>query len=234
MKVGDILKSDIKDISGLKYPYKIIINDKCKYPPYQKMENDIFLGFCNTFLNNLPRSKTLRKTRSHSQKKNLKFISQSAQKLFQKKNSENVEKISKRPFFVESFPILGDSTLRANSKLNSSKSKVSPLLFRDFSIIKNKVEKKNLIIRKEEKKNANFYSQKKIKKIIGTNPIIIQRKPSNQIRDIIFNSNLKNKNNKIFLQNILEYRMNKKILKLNNIIDKLNTPIFIINKTETN
>ena len=232
MRVGDILKSEIKNIPGLKYPYKIIINEKCKYPCQQKLENDIFLGFCNTFLNELPRSKTLRNNRSHSQKKNLKFISKSSQKIFLKKNSDNIEKSSKRTIFVENLPFLGDSTPRANNKLNSSKLKASPLLSNDFSLIKNKIaKKKNLTIKKNNKRNVTFYSHKKNR---GVNPIIIQRKSSNQIRrDNLFNSKLKNKNNKIFLQNVLEYRINKKIIKLNNIIDKLNTPIFINHKTET-
>ena len=41
-------------------------------------------------------------------------------------------------------------------------------------------------------------------------------------------------NQKQSIQNIYEYRIHKKIINLNNMIDKLNKPVFIYNKTEMN
>ena len=64
----------------------------------------------------------------------------------------------------------------------------------------------------------------------------IEGKPINQIKiENIFNINAKNIyniNNKH--QNMFEYRIKNRIKSFNHIINKLNTPIFIYNKTEVN
>ena len=70
-------------------------------------------------------------------------------------------------------------------------------------------------------------------------PSIKEQKPINQIRiENIFNTVLGNKNKKInkryLTQNIFEYRIKNKLKAMDNIINKLNTPIFIINKSEMN
>ena len=230
MKVGDILKKEIKGIPGLQYPYKIIINDNCKYPYLQKLENFLFLENCNTFINEFPSNKLLNKHRSLSQKKVLnKNIS--SKNFCLKTNSDNLEKSSINQILNDNLPLLRESTPRNNIKISHE-------LFNDCALIRNKIKK----LKKEEKyfKNITFLREK-------SNNSYFTKKQS-KAEKFIINSNLKNNsNNKMNktqkikkklklkkIQNIFEYRIHQKFKNMNNIIDKLNTPIFIYNKTETN
>ena len=229
MKVGDILKSEIKDIPGLQSPYKIIINENCKYPYFQKIENEILLENCNTVLNEFSSIKILNRHRSFSQKKGLnKNNNILSMNSFYKKNSDNLGKSSTKYIFKDNLPLLSLTTPKKNIKLKSNNKIISQLLVNDCLLIKNKIKKL-----KKDKKNfkcLTFYRTKKEKDIIPNIKNVESFLNSNSTKN-----NINNKSNKTFkIQNIFEYRMNKKIKIMNNIIDKLNTPIFIYNRTETN
>ena len=93
---------------------------------------------------------------------------------------------------------------------------------------------KTLNIEKKEKKSFRHRSFSTKKKC--TISSYKDSKSINQIRiENLFNSVLKNKNNKKpLIGNSLEYIIQNKIVIMNNIIDKLNKPIFILNKTNVN
>ena len=240
MKVGDILKSEIKDTPGLKLPYKIIINEKCKYTFFQKLENAIYLENCNNFVNNFTSNKSLRQHRSFSQKKCLKMSNQPiTQRYSFKKNSDNFGRASKPNIFTENLPLI-DKINKENKKLKLSNSKEFDTIFNDCSKIRKKIKK--LKIDTNNIKSLTFYNHKKENVFTHDSK---ERKNSNHIKnENIFNYIVKTKNNKKksskiinqkqSLQNLFEYKMHQKMKKLNNIIYKLNTPIFIYNKTEMN
>ena len=54
MKVGDILKEEVKDMQGLHYPFKIMSNNRFIYSQNQK----ILLCHCNAFINDLQNGQT--------------------------------------------------------------------------------------------------------------------------------------------------------------------------------
>lgn len=234
MKVGDILKSEINGIPGLQYPYKIIINEKCKYPYLQKLENALFLEKCNAFLNEFPSNKLLNKNRSFSQKKVINKNNNTifSKKLFLKKNTYNYEKTSKQPIIMENLPLVSESLTPKSNIKSKSMNKKSQIILGGDLLIKNKI--KNF---KKGKKNRSLtFYRKNQKKTINSNCQEI----NHLVVDNFFNSNIiKNSKNNIINKtqkrhNIFEYRIKNKIKTINNIIEKLNTPIFIYNKTETN
>ena len=236
MKVGDILKEEIQDIPGLQYPCKIKINKNYIYPVPQKLENEIFLENCKTFLNtfhNIKSKSFTRKHRSYSQKKGVKFNQAMTTKYFFKKNSENYS--SKAiPKLQENLPIIDNSSSKAEKNIKSNSRKNNYLLLNECSLLKNKIKKMNKLKTeyKSNKRGAFSFSIKKREHKCN----LIEGKPINQIRiENIFNINAKNIYNiNSKNQNIFEYRIKNRIKSFNHIINKLNTPIFIYNKTEVN
>ena len=226
MKVGEILKGEIRDVPGLHYPCKIKINENYNYPKRQKMENTIFIENCNTFLHDI---KTIR---SYSQKKNISKINNnnqiSVKKLFLKKNSENFAKFSVPNVLLENLPIIGDSTPKV--KNNNAFKNID-----ESSLFKRKINKmKTLNVEKDSSSHHYHRSFSSRKRCTTSN--YQDSKCINQIRiENLFNSILKNKKNKKpLIQNSLEYILQNKIVVMNNMIDKLNKPIFICNKTNIN
>ncbi len=225
MKVGDILKGEVRGVPGLHYPCKIKIYEKYNYPKQQKMENTLFIENCNTFLHNI---KTIR---SHSQKKDINKINNkqmSIKKFFLKKNSENFAKVSLPTEFSEPLPVIGDSTPK-NKNLTAFRN------IDDSTLLKRKINKmKTLNMEKKEKKSFRHRSFSTKKRC--TISSYKDSKSINQIRiENLFNSVLKNKKNKKpLIENSLEYILQNKMVIMNNIIDKLNKPIFILNKTNVN
>ena len=224
MKVGDILKEEVNNTPGLQYPCKIKINKNFIYPGQQKLENTIFLENCNTFLNNcrINKSNTTRH-RSYSQKKTLKSTQSSVKKLFLKKNSENYSKNAITKLFDSLPSLLVDSSPKTerNAIINNKK----PSLFNESLVKKNN----NLNLKSE----YTFSLSNKKREII---PSLKEKKVNNQIKmDNLFNTNSKKKANSLNKnRNIFEIRINNKMQIMNHIINKLNTPIFIYNKTEIN
>ena len=237
MKVGDILKTEIKDVPGLHYPCKIKIYENYNYPKQKKLENTIFLENCNSFLHNIHTNKTYK---SYSQKKNLNDNTSkssknqpSIKKFFMKKNSQNFSKVSIPNILLDNLPIIGDSTPKINSKrLCLSNVKPVPAPFNERSLFKKKIQK----IKSLNAENINMTSYTLSSKKRCKASSFHDSKSINQIRiENLFNAVLKNKKNKKpLIQNSLEYRIQSKFVVLNNIIDKLNTPIFIYNKTDIN
>ena len=232
MKVGDILKEEIQDAPGLQYPYKIKINNRYQYPITLKLEDSIFIKNCDAFLNGFQNNKTIvRRHRSCTQKETLK--QSVTPKLFLKKNTQNYSKNTKLNLFNDNLPIIKVSEQRAERKLSFSGKIMEPALSKSFNF-KNKLNKmKNLDI----DNNIESFSKSYKKKEIFLN--IKGKKSSNQLRVVnLFNTDLKtktNKNSKRYVaQNVFEKRVKHKIKVMNSIINKLNTPIFIFNKTEMN
>jgi hypothetical protein len=225
MKVGYILKREIKNIPGLQFPYKIMVNDNEKYHSRQKLENKVLLEYCKAFLNDLPSSKSFRKHRSFSQKKKSKNILLFSQ---QKNVISSID--------TENLPFLGDSSSKKMNKNCSSCQKKLPNILDENIPIKNKINNSNNS--KKENRVINsfvFYDRKNVKEKCNNTIQTFKDKKINQ-NDNFFNSvvNKKNNNKKSKLQNLFEYRIKKKMKNMNNIIDKLNTPIFMYNKIDMN
>ena len=237
MKVGEILKSEIKDIPSLKYPYKVLINEQFSYPENKKYENAILFNNCNSLLSSFPSKKSLKKHRSHSQKKNLIFNNKMLTKEFYlKTNSDKFGKTSKPSIFEENLPVIKNKTPKANIKIYASSSKFDPIFYNDCLLIRNKIKK--LKNNTNNIKYMTFYKPKKEKE--NNNPLFKERTQTqinqSKQKNNIFNYILRNKNNKInqkqYTQTVFESKINKRIKKLNQIINRLNTPLFAYNKTE--
>ena len=256
MKVGDILKKEVKDTPGLKYPYKIIINEKCKYPQEQIIENEIYIENCNLFLNDLYNKRSFNKHNSYSHKKNINSCSfkifetkknNSIKKLFFKKNTVNLRNnISMQK---DIFPLINNFTPKkvlkvnsnsnidsnSNSNNNSPKKITNTLFNNENSILKNKIKKLKTLNNDKiplTKTSSSIFSKK-----AGMTPTFKSGKiKKNILFENLFNSKHKNKsikkNNK--KQTLLSSRLLYKMNNLNHIINKLNKPIFLYIKTEMN
>ena len=234
-KVGEILKSEIKDIPSLKSPYKILVSEQFSYPQNKKYENAILIHNCKSLLSSFPSKKSLKKHRSYSQKKHLLYNDEMLiKKIFIKNNTDNFANSSKSPIFEDNLPFIKNKTPRTNIKISPSFSKFGPILDNDCLLIRNKIKK--LKIETKNIKNLTFYKYKKEKDINSLFKERTQTQINHNKRDNLFNYNSRNKNNKInqkkFIQTVFEYKMNKRIKKLNQIINRLDTPIFTYHKTE--
>jgi len=241
MKVGDILKKEVKNSRGLKLPYKIIINEKCKYPKKQIIENEIYLENCNIFLNDFHIKKTIYPHISHSYKRpinDFKLIESKInnnkpnKKLFLRKNTVNVPKSAS---LHKNFPILRLSTpkrLKNNDNSNSSQ-KIKTLLLNENSIFKNKLNKLKILHAENNKITSNTTIPKKT----GKTPTYKLKKILNSVRiENLFNNTAKKKNiiNTNKNPSLLGFRLENKMKKMNHIIYKLNKPIFINTKNALN
>ena len=248
MKVGDILKGDVKNIKGLKYPFKIIISEKCKYPKEKIIENEIYLGNCNTFLNDFHYNKDeqRQRQRSFSYKRNMpdlighednnKIPISFYKKLFLQTNINKLEnslnKNDNLPLLVET---MSTPKKKPKIKLITSYKKISSSLINENSLIKNKIKIKTLKSINNESNNQTNLTVSGRKK--GMTPIYKSRKfnVSLKVDNLLNSKNKKYIKQKIpMLPNILESRLQKKIKNINHIIDKLNTPIFINSKIDIN
>ncbi len=255
MKVGYILKREIKNIPGLQSPYKIIVNDNYRYHSRQKLENVVLLEYCKTFLNDLPGTKSLRKHKSFFQKKKIKNNSLLNKNYshFSKK-SQNCEKNLISSIDSDNLPFLGNSSSKTKRKIYIGSNKKLPNIFEENILIKNKIKYNiNYSINNSKKdnkliKSSVFYDRKKEKEHNNNYTIqtqISQEKKINHINNYFnskinknksnnSNKNINNKRTKTKMQTIFEYRIQKRIKNMNNIIDKLNTPIFMYNKNDIN
>ena len=103
------------------------------------MENILLLEFFSTFLNDLPNCKPLRKHKSYSQIKNLKYNNQfSTEKIsFPKKYSQNFDKSSIPPIYNDTLPLIRDSTPEINKKISCCTKKDHSKPFSENIFIKN-------------------------------------------------------------------------------------------------
>jgi hypothetical protein len=254
MKVGDILKKEVKDTPGLQYPYKIIINEKCKYPTEQIIENEIYIENCNLFLNDLYNKRSINTHNSYSHKKNVNTCSfkifeskknNSIKKLFLRKNTVNL--INNTSMQKDILPLIGNSTpkkvLKFNSNSNSnsnsnnnSQKKITHSLFNnEKSFLKNKIKKLKTL--NNDKDPFTNTSSSLFTKKAGMTPTYKSRKmKKNTLFENLFNYRHKNKSIKKNSKKhtLLSSRLQYKINNINHIIDKLNRPIFINIKTEMN
>lgn len=258
MKVGDILKNDVKNTPGLQYPYKVIINEKCKYPKEQIIENEIYIENCNLFLNDLYNKRAINTHNSYSHKKN---INSCSFKIFETKKNNSIKKLLLRKNTVnfknnssmqkDIFPIIGNSTPKKVLKVNNNNSnsnsnsnsnnnslkKISHSLFNnEHSMLKNKLKKLKTL--NNEKHPFTNTTSSLFSKKSGMTPTFKARKmKKNILFENLFNAT-KHKNKSIKKSNkkqtLLGSRLQYKINNLNHIIDKLNRPIFINIKTEMN
>ena len=154
----------------------------------------------------------------------------------------------------DNLPFLGNSSSKTKRKIYIGSNKKLPNIFEENILIKNKIKyninysinnskKDNKLIkssvfydRKKEKEHNNNYTiqtqisqEKKINHINNYFDSKINKNKSNNS-----NKNINNKRTKTKMQTIFEYRIQKRIKNMNNIIDKLNTPIFMYNKNDIN
>ena len=241
MKVGHILKKDIKNVKGLKYPFKIIVNEKCKYPKEQIIENEIYIGYCTTFLNDL-HSKNDQKQQSFSSNKNMNNLNRqgiknklsiSLKKILLRTNTHKFEKSLNKK---KNFPYLGESVStpkqKSKIKLITSYKKISTSLFNENSIIKKKIKIKKLKTLNNESNNKRSLIISGRKK--GVTPICDSRKINDNLKGQNIISPINKKKKLYLMPNLMKLRLQKKIKNMNHIIDKLNSPIFINIKTSMN
>ena len=209
-KVGDILKEDIKDIPGLKYPFKVFISSKYRYPKNEKIENTLFIEKCNAFMNkmeNSQRNKSFQKSKSLSKTIFTKQFFKNG--LFPdklsplKKNSNNLPAIKNQLS-------LDLKSIFSKLKLDNSEKKINKNIDNNASrscndINNNSIDKRGLI---------PYFRIKKTKKKVG-NPFIVDL------------------NENILMKKKFELSYERKFKIINRIIDKLNNPLFI-NSIEEN
>jgi hypothetical protein len=242
MKVGDILKKDVRNARGLKLPYKIIINENLRYPTKQIIENEIYLENCNIFLNDFHIKKKNYPHTSHSYNKKpindfklieSKIISNKPNKKFLlRKNTVNVPK---RASIHKNFPILRLSTPKKMKKNDNSNStqKIRNLLLNENSMFKNKLNKLKILQTENNTMTSNTTIPKKSRKT----PTYKIKKVLNSIRiENLFNRTIKKKNiiNTNKNPSLLGFRLENKMKKMNHIIYKLNKPIFVNTKSVVN
>jgi hypothetical protein len=209
MKVGDILKEEIKDIPGLQYPFKVIINSNFRYSENEKIENTLFIEKCNAFINFMEASQ--------------KF------KSFHKSKSLSKTVFTKHPFkkglFIDKL-----SPLRKNSdKLPIIKNQISLDLKRVLSKLNfnnsdknfNKKSDNNVSRSCKDINNLSVYKR-------GLTPYFRTTKTKKKVSDPF----MVDLNENILMKRRFKLSYDRKFKIINRIIDKLNKPIFINSNKE--
>ena len=203
MKVGDILKEEIKDIPGLQYPFKVIINSNFRYSENEKIENTLFIEKCNAFMNFMEASQ--------------KF------KSFHKSKSLSKTVFTKHPFkkglFIDKL-----SPLRKNSdKLPIIKNQISLDLKRVLSKLNfnnsdknfNKKSDNNVSRSCKDINNLSVYKR-------GLTPYFRTTKTKKKVSDPF----MVDLNENILMKRRFKLSYERKFKIINRIIDKLNKPIY--------
>ena len=141
------------------------------------------------------------------------------------KFDKSLSKNDNSPLIEEGIPF---PIIKSKKKLASTFKKMSLSLFNENSTFEKKIKIKKYKTSNKElnNKTSYIYSEKK-KGSINTYKL---RKNHNilNIENFLNYKNKKNKNQKIlFMPNLLQIRLQRKIENINHIIDKLNSPIFI-------
>jgi hypothetical protein len=209
-KVGDILKEEIKDIPGLQYPFRVIINRNFRYSENEKIENTLFIEQCNAFLNYM----------EASQKFNF----------FHKSKSLSKTVFTKHPFknglFTEKL-----SPLRKNSdKLPIIKNQISLDLKRVLSQLNNDNSDKNVNKKSDNNvsRSCNDINNLSVYKR-GLTPCFRTKKAKEKKVSDPFMVNL---NDNVLMKKRFKLSYDRKFKIINRIIDKLNKPIFINSNKE--
>jgi hypothetical protein len=234
MKVGDILKKDVKNVPGMNCPYKIMSTDKLIYTQLQKIENSLLLNYCDTVMNSLPSSHNSSKEIHRSQS-----ISRNKHHLLSKfYNSQNFQ-TSKMPLKKYSMS-LGKEEIKNklpliknnSSSIKSYITKNTRKLISDF-ILEPTKNSENTI--KKSLYNNNYTDKNINKNIDKLNNLdsyrgITPNKYSRNTR----NNNLmyyqaKTINNTFKIK--FHIRCERKYKYINNMIKKLNKQLFVNSKT---
>ena len=243
MKVGDILKEEVKDMQGLHYPFKIITNNRFIYSQKQKIENSLLLCHCNAFINDLQNgqtSTTKKFQRSQSLSKTM-YRSKSIQNSTTSKRLFRKYTISleKNPLKAN-LPLIKDNcplNKRKNISHNSEK-KVNDFIFESKNININ--EKKILNSDKKIGDNNDKIFEENNDYNINNNltNFVIHSSKRGVTPNIKIKKNLKSnvvnhfivyKKSNATTKNKFNLRYNRKLKLMNQIIDKLNKPLFINN-----
>ena len=241
MRVGDILKDEVKDIPGLHYPLKILADAKALYPPNQKIENSILLVQCNSIINN-----------SQNSSKSIPRIHFSSKTINNQGNLYNsttiIPPIKKHSMCFQNnplknnLPLIKDNAPFQRKVSKSSKNITSVFIFEPkhkLSDYKNKI--KRYIITKNNDDNKvlendfdnnnntnNISNLSNIRNKRGVTPHLQTTKIKNNILFINYNKCKKNSANKYKL------RCERKLKSFIHTIDKLNRPLFKSNNYAPN
>jgi hypothetical protein len=242
MRVGDILKDEVKDIPGLHYPLKILADVETLYPKNQKIENSILLAQCNSIINNsqnssnsIPRihysSKTINNQRNLF---NSTTIIQPVRKhsiCFQKNPLKNnlplikdntpfQKKVSKSSKNITSFYIF-----EPKNTLSDYKSNINRYIITENND-DNKILEKDFDNNNKNHNNISNFSY--IRNERGVTPNLKTMRIKNNNLFINYNKRKKNSANKYKL------RCERKLKSFIHTIDKLNKPLFKSNNYAPN
>lgn len=232
MKVGHILKEELKDISGLKLPYKILINENFRYSENKKIENSLFLKYSNAFMYDMQSSynkKPIQKSKSLSKTfyrlKSLKNTISSKDFSTIKSSDKNLEKI----FIYDNLPQINDLTPEKNKKIisHSTKKLIPHYIFAQKSIFDKKNRKNIKDVIENNKNSTDKIIHINYKNGINSN-LRNKINTKSNIQDP-FMANLQVNNN---MKTIFQLRYKRKFKIVNKIIDKLNKPLFINNNLD--
>ena len=211
MKVGDILKEEIKDIPGLQYPFKVIINSNFRYSENEKIENTLFIEKCNAFMNYM---ETSQKNKSLHKSKSL------SKTVFTKhpfKNGLFTDKLSPLRKNSDKLPII------KNQISLDIKRVLSKLSFVNSDKNVNKQSDNNVSRSCNDVSNLSVYKR-------GFTPYFRTKKTKKKKVDDPFMVDL---NENILLKRRFKLSYERKFKIIDRIIDKLNKPLFI-NSNEEN
>ena len=205
MKVGDILKEEIKDIPGLQYPLRVIINRNFRYSENEKIENTLFIEKCNAFLNYMEASqkcKSFHKSKSLSKTVYTKHSFKNG--LFKNKLSPLRKNSDNLPIIKNQISLDLKSVL---SKLNFDNSEKNVNKKSDINVNKSCNDINNLSVYKR-----------------GLTPHFRIKKTNKKVVDDPFMVDL---NENILMKKKFKLSYERKFKIINRIIDKLNKPLFI-------
>ncbi len=225
VKVGEILKDEVKNIPGLRYPYKIIVNNKSQYSQNQKIENSLLLIHCFTIINNIQTRQNSTKSINRSQflsktvygQGDINFRNSAISKQPIRKYSMSFDKNKLKnqlPLIKDNIPIKRNISLnikRLPKKINSDG--------------KNKIDSDNKKSFQKDINNSinisNFTNQCNKR---GATPKMKLMK--NKRNNNLFNNYMKSINN---TNNKYQLRYEKKFKLINQVINKMKKPLFINN-----
>jgi hypothetical protein len=236
MKVGHILKDEVKDMPVLQYPLKIIINEKSCYSQHQKIENHILLLQCKEFINNLQNSHNSTKSITRSQslskagyrQRNFGKSGVSKQPIRKYSNSlQNNPLANNLPLIKDNSPIKRNISQSTKTIISFCKPKYRNSIDKEKinSNIKTENNSDNKLLEKDVDNNMtnNISSFTYLRNKRGVTPNLKTMKIKNK-NNLFINDNMKKINH---VKSKHQLRYERKYKFINNIINKLNKPLFI-------
>ena len=228
MKVGEILKEEVKDIQGLQLPYKYLINNKFRYSENKKLEDSIYLKYAfMNYIYSSPNYKSFKRSQSFSKslfkKKNIEYSN--LFKDFISKFSKNKEKS-----LNSNLPVINDNTFQRRKLKSKSTKKIIPGIYSEFHIQTKNDNYDKMIENYNIDINSNIY--KMLDLSVYNTEYTLCSKTKNSKKSKIKNSFIKNINKNNNIKNDLKSRYERKFKIMNHFISKLNKPLFKYNNID--